>query len=82
MLGKFLSNIYNPNDSKARMYYGHSFHAFMSGSEEMEKEWRQYLEWVRKNVIGPPKETKKYTSEELSKMGMVGVYSPVKNQED
>jgi hypothetical protein len=39
-------------------------------------EWKNYIEWCNKHIIGLPKATSKYTVVELEIMGMIGLYLP------
>lgn len=74
-LGRFLSNIYDPRLPNARMYLTYSFHAHDNGKAGMDREWQAHLDWVNKNIIGPPKATDYYTQEELEAEKMVGIYA-------
>ena len=75
-LGRFLSNEPNPFAHDARERHFFSFHAQMQGLGAMEYEWRRHMDWIRKNVLGPPQATETFTSEELERQGLVGVYAP------
>jgi hypothetical protein len=66
---RWLSNAHNPEDPYASMYVVRLF------PQSQEEAWRSHLDWLRDKVIGKPKETEKYTVEELEEMEMVGVYS-------
>lgn len=77
--GRFLSNIYDPYDPNARMYFTCSFHAWDSGPEAIEIEWQYYMDWVKKNILCPPKATEAYTQKQLIAMGLVALYAPVKS---
>ena len=73
---RWLSNIPDPYRALAEQSHTYSFEAMQSGYESMHEEWNQYMKWVRSNVIGPAKDTEKYTQNELGAMGIVGLYSP------
>lgn len=72
--GRFLSNIYDHRNPTARRSFLHSFQA-MDNENAREEEWQQYLKWINANVIGPPKETERYSVDALQKMGMIGIYA-------
>lgn len=76
MLGKFLSNITNPNRPGAEHLHCYSFEDIQNGPEAMHEAWLNHLRWINSNVIGPPKATDYYSVEELEAMGMVGIYAP------
>lgn len=77
MLGKFLSNIYNPHSKDAERYLTHSHTDMFNGPSAMKAAWDRHLSWINSNVIDKPKATDTYTVEQLEAMGMVGVYAPV-----
>lgn len=72
--GRFLSNIHDPKDPNARMYFTLSVEASL-GIRRADFEWQNHLDWIAKNSIGKPKATDAYSVEDLEKMGMVGIYS-------
>lgn len=74
-LGRWLSNIYNPDLSQAERYLTYSTGAWQSGGAAMKREWQAHLNWIAQNIIGPPKRTKTYSVKELIRQGMVGIYS-------
>ena len=76
-LGRHLSNIHDPSDPRARDYQMISFEDFKNGQEAIEQSWKNYQNWINKNVIGPPKATETYTVEQLEEMKMVGLYEPI-----
>lgn len=67
---KFLSNIYDPTlpDAKERTFY--------SSQENRDEQWKDWLKWVGRNIMGRPKRTEFYSVEQLEAMGMVGLYAP------
>jgi hypothetical protein len=71
---RFLTNIHDPEDPKAKMYLALSFEDFMD-PQGHERAWQRHLDWLKDKVIGEPKGTDAYTSEQLKEMGMVGVYA-------
>lgn len=76
MLGKFLSNVYDPYKPDAELLHPYSFEDFQNGPEALKAAWQSYLRWINSNVIGPPKATDHYTEDQLIEIGMVGVYAP------
>lgn len=78
---RHLSNIFNHLDPKAEMFFCHSHQAMFSEKDARDAEWQRHLDWINKNVIGPPKETEKYTSRQLKEMGMIGIYGAMKEKE-
>ena len=70
-LGKWLTNIYDPDrpDSRAN----HTSSSF--GKEESNRKWNAHVDYVEKHIIGPPKATEKYTIYQLQEMHIVGVYA-------
>lgn len=75
VLGRFLSNIYDPKCLNAERYLTYSTHVMQSGGAAMKQEWQHHIAWIKENMIGPPKATKAYSVKELQLMHMVGVYS-------
>lgn len=73
--GRWLSNTYNPLLPNARDMAHYSLNA-VGDPAKRDEEWRVYLAWISRNIIGPPKATKDGTAEQLAGMGMVGVYAP------
>lgn len=74
-LGRWLSNIYNPSLPDAERYLTYSMSAMQNGGSAMKQEWQYHLDWIKENLLGPPKETDTYSIKELTKMGLVGIYS-------
>lgn len=62
---KWLTNTYNPYNPDAEVYFlpseNYTFY--------------DYLTWLKDKILGEPKATEKYTSQQLKDMGYVGVYS-------
>ncbi len=79
MLGKFLSNIYDPKRKDAEREFTRYYKAmFMfNGQKAMKKEWQRHLEWINNNVIGPPQATSTCTQQQLEERGQVGIYASV-----
>lgn len=68
MLGKWLSNIFDP-------YRQNSVRNMAHGPHETPQEAYEHQEkWLADKVIGPPQATEAYTSEELRAEGIIGVY--------
>ena len=76
MLGKWLSNVFDPRRADAGSHHFRYLADIGDGPDAMRRAWQTHLEWVHANVIGPPQVTKAYTSAQLSEMGMVGIYAP------
>lgn len=74
-VGRHLSNIFDHRKHNSRMMFSHSYNAFICGEGAMDKEWQHYVEWIDRNVIGPPKATESYTVAQLEEMGMIGIYA-------
>jgi hypothetical protein len=55
----------------------HSYHDMMNGRQAMRQAWLRHLDWINRNVIGPPKATETYTQAQLEGMGMIGIYDRV-----
>jgi len=79
-LGRWLSNIYNPNLPDAERYLTYSISAMQNGGASIRREWQEHLNWINQNLLGEPKATKTYTSKELALQGMVGLYTGDKNE--
>ena len=47
----------------------------MSGQSMMDYEWKNYLDWINRNVTGEPEGTDHYSVQQLKDMGMIGVYA-------
>jgi len=73
--GKWLSNVYDPRLPDARRHFIYSLDTYNSGRAAMNTEWQQHLDWINKNVIGPPKATEKYTRQILEANDLVGIYA-------
>jgi hypothetical protein len=73
MLGKHLSNIYDPRKEDAKSKLVYSYAAFHDQNIR-DREWQYHMQWVNENIIGPPKATDHYTVDELEHQGMVGIY--------
>lgn len=75
MKAKHLGNVLNPYGPDAKSLFLYSYKAMIAQDYFlMEDEWLRHLQYVERNVIGPPKATKRYTEDELRKMGYVGLY--------
>jgi hypothetical protein len=68
---RWLSNTYDPTRPDAFLY-GPSRIA----DETQEEAYRSWHRWLKGKTIGKPKATDTYTTQELQKMHMVGVYDP------
>jgi len=79
--GKFLSNTYDPREPDAKRCHIYSHHAVHNGQTAIDFEWEQHMKWINANVIDRPKATKKYTTEQLEKNGLVGIYAPVESED-
>lgn len=73
--GQFLSNIYDHRRPDAESKHCYSYEAHRNPTL-MRQEWEQHLDWIGRNIIGPPKTTETFSAQQLSKMGMIGIYSP------
>ncbi len=73
--GRFLSNIFDPHNPQAQMYFTYSLHAMDSGQVACDVEWKHHMEWIDKNIIALPKATEAYTQKQLIKMSLVGIYA-------
>ena len=71
---RFLTNIHNPKDPKAKMYLALSFDEAFD-PQGHERAWQRHLDWLKDKIIGEPQGTDTYTSAQLKEMGMVGVYA-------
>ena len=69
--GSWVTNVYNPFAPNAKLYYSYSTFAT---PEQREYEWQSHLKWIQSFKIGLPKETLHYTTEQLFRMYMVGLY--------
>lgn len=65
---KWLSNLSDPQLPSAKANVTRIF------GETIAQAWKAQQQWLEDKVIGPPKETPFYTSEQLTKMGVVGIY--------
>jgi len=74
--GRFLSNTGDPDAPFARCFHVYSFHAWGDYRAEG-MEWQYHLDWINENLTDRPKSTKWYTTEQLEKMEMIGVYQPL-----
>jgi len=74
--GRFLSNIYDPRKPDAERYMCYSHHAQSNGPGATREEWQHHMDWINKNIIGPPKPTQWYTESDLMDQSMVGIYVP------
>lgn len=74
-LERWLSNIFNSALPNAERYLTYSISAYQNGGAAMKRERKRHLDWVNRNLKGPPKETKKYSVKELSRMGLIGIYT-------
>lgn len=75
--GRHLSNIFDHRKPNAEMYLTYSHHAYANGPSAMKMEWQRHLDWIKANIIGPPKATDHYTVEQLEAMNMIGLYAPL-----
>ncbi len=57
------------------MYFHFSYEAYLD-PHKADMEWQNHLNWIEKNIIGRPQASDIYSTEELEKMGMVGIYAP------
>ncbi len=73
--GRFLSNVFDPYKPEAQGMHSYTFHTQDCGIKAMEAEWKQYMDWIKENVICPPKATKAYTQKQLIAMDMIGIYA-------
>lgn len=75
-LGRHLSNIFDHRGPNAEAMFTYSYHAWIEKSDGPRKrEWNSHLRWINENMIGPPKETDHYGSQELKDQGMIGIYA-------
>lgn len=58
---EWLSNIYDPLKPDAQARLG--------------KQWKRHLDWHSEHIVGRPKATERYTTEQLEVMGMIGIYA-------
>ena len=66
-LGKWITNIYEPDRYDSRPYHSSSS---ISDKKESDKAWCAYINRIEKLIIGPPKASKEYTTEQLQKMNL------------
>lgn len=62
--GAFITNTYDPRREDAMDMFG----------EGGVGDWIDYLNYVETKIIGPPQATAMYSSEQLAKFGLVGLY--------
>ncbi len=74
---KHITNTPNPCAPDAKENHFYSYPA-LRNPRVKEQEWKDNLDFVAQHVIGEPKSTDKYTSQESSQMDIVGLY---KNQD-
>lgn len=72
---EWLTNIDNPNGPYADSRF------ICMPFQDKSSTWDRYIEWVNSLIKGPPKETEHYSSMELYRQGMIGLYKEV-NYED
>ena len=68
-----ITNIPNPYATDAKQNHFYSYPALRNPNVK-EQEWKDHLDFVAQHVISEPKATHKYTSEQLSQMGIIGLY--------
>lgn len=73
---RHLSNTFDHRLPKSRdTFAGYSYSEWLEGFNAIDRAWQRHLDWINKNVIGPPKATDFYTREQLEEMGMIGIYA-------
>lgn len=60
-LGKFIANTMKSDDPVAKSVY-------------TDEDWEKHLDWIDKNVIGPPRATASHTVKQLEDCNMIGIY--------
>lgn len=68
-----ITNTQNPYATDAKQNHFYSYPA-LRDLKVKEQEWKDHLDFVEHHVIGEPKATDKYTSTQLSQMGIIGLY--------
>lgn len=71
-----LSNIHDPEDPRAKLFYCYSLCA--KGDSHLEAmEWQRHIDRIQAALIGPPKATTTFTRDQLKQMNIVGLYAPL-----
>jgi len=68
-----VTNTPDPYATDAKQNHFYSYPA-LRDAKVKEQEWKDHLDFVEQHVIGEPKATHKYTAQQLSKMGIIGLY--------
>ena len=80
---KWITNmrwITNTTDPKHHLAYSYITSIRIPG-ESREDAWKHFQSFLEGKVLGSPKATEAYTTEQLTAMGMVGVYEEERNEE-
>lgn len=73
--GRFLLNVSDPSLPSAQANHDYTNYAILGGLAGMHLEWTVHLEWIKENVIGPPRATKTSTQKQLEDMNLIGIYA-------
>lgn len=67
---KFICNVYNPTASNAM----EKCVSLNANPDSLPRLFQYFLEYVSRHIIGNPKETNKYSVQQLKDMNIVGLY--------